>query len=238
MGAGGAENPVGKIADGKTVDGKLSEGTTSGIVKAEPGDRPEAVANKSAAPNLHPSRASHFADILEGFGASNAIHRPADILAGLDRSVAAQALNRGTEVSRPTPLQMLPIEIGMQAVRGVTNFQIRLDPAELGRVDVKLQIHENGEVNASLVVDRVETLQMLRRDASTWQNAFEQAGLKQSPDGLSFSLRGEGQQGQQQEQRARNNSSDTLDEVALQAQIGDAVMRRVLVPNSSIDRMV
>lgn len=218
---------------------KATEGEAEGILSGGKGERAEAVANKSTTPNLHPTRAAQFADMLEGFTGQSAVHRPADILAGLDRTVAATALNRGAEVSRPTPLQMLPIEIGMQAVRGVTNFQIRLDPAELGRVDVKLQIHENGEVNASLVVDRVETLQMLKRDASTLQNAFEQAGLKQSPDGLTFSLRGEGQQGQQQEQRRQGGgSTDTLDDLALQAQIGDAAMRRVLIPNSSIDRMV
>lgn len=223
-----------------TANSEANAGKTAGEAGAGEAQKADkATAAKTAAPNLHPTRAAHFADFLEGFGGSNAIHRPADILAGLDRPVAASALNRAPETLRPTPLQMLPIEIGMQAVRGVTNFQIRLDPAELGRVDVKLQIRENGEVNASLVVDRVETLQMLRRDASTLQNAFEQAGLKQSPDGLSFSLRGEGREGQQQEQRAQGGAAvDALDEVALQAQIGDAVMRRVHIPNSSIDRMV
>lgn len=236
---------LGKKADEAAAKGaadatnKTAEGETEDTSKVARGERAEAVVNKSTAPNLHPTRAAHFADMLEGFTGHSAVHRPADILAGLDRAVAATALNRGAEVSRPTPLQMLPIEIGMQAVRGVTNFQIRLDPAELGRVDVKLQIRENGEVNASLVVDRVETLQMLKRDASTLQNAFEQAGLKQSPDGLTFSLRGEGQQGQQQEQRRHGGGSvDGLDEIALQAQIGDAAMRRVLIPNSSIDRVV
>lgn len=217
---------------------KAGEGDSDATPKNAKAEPVEAVGNKSTTPNLHPTRAAHFVDMLEGFTGQSAIHRPADILAGLDRSIAATALNRGAEVSRPTPLQMLPIEIGMQAVRGVTNFQIRLDPAELGRVDVKLQIRENGEVNASLVVDRVETLQMLKRDASTLQYAFEQAGLKQSPDGLSFSLRGEGQQGQQQENRRQGGSADGLDEIALQAQIGDAAMRRVLIPHSSIDRMV
>ena len=197
-------------------------------------------AAKAANAGLHPTRAAHFAEMLDGFMGSSAIHRPADILAGLDRSVAAQAMNRTSDVVRPTPLQMLPIEIGMQAVRGVTSFQIRLDPAELGRVDVKLHIQDNGEVKANLIVDRVDTLNMLRRDASTLQNAFEQAGLKQSPDGLTFSLRGEGQQGQQQEQgrQGGRNASDISDDLALQAQIGEAAMRRVLIPNSSIDRMV
>lgn len=221
-----------------TAEGSAESGETAAAVETGKGAKAEAVVNKSTTPNLHPTRAAHFADFLEAFGGSSAIHRPADILAGLDRSLSATMHNRGTEVARPTPLQMLPIEIGMQAVRGVTNFQIRLDPAELGRIDVKLQIRANGEVNASLIVDRVETLQMLKRDASSLEFAFEQAGLKQSPDGLTFSLRGEGQNGQKPDDRQHGGSDPSLDDAALAAQIGEIAMRRVLIPNSSIDRMV
>ncbi|WP_150286111.1 flagellar hook-length control protein FliK [Rhabdaerophilum calidifontis] len=193
-------------------------------------------AAKPAQPNLHPVRTSPFAEILESFH-SGSIHRPADILAGLERNAAPQA-QRAETVSRPTPLQMLPIEIGMQAVRGATQFQIRLDPAELGRIDVQLQIKENGEVNANLVVDRVETLAMLRRDASTLQQAFEQAGLRQSSDGLSFSLRGEGQQGESRQGSGQPGRQDALDEAALANLASEVAMRRVMIPNASIDRMI
>ncbi|MCZ8376538.1 MAG: flagellar hook-length control protein FliK [Beijerinckiaceae bacterium] len=187
----------------------------------------------------HPVRTTPFAELFHGMGTQNAIYRPADILAGLDRALPTAALGQAEPTAiRPTPLQMLPIEIGMQAVRGVTNFQIRLDPAELGRVDVKLQIKENGEVNASLVVDRVETLQMLRRDASTLQQAFEQAGLKQSADGLTFSLRGEGQSGQQQERGRQGSSQQGLEDIGTKPQMGDLVMRRALIPNTSLDLMI
>ncbi|MGE1135127.1 flagellar hook-length control protein FliK, partial [Bacillus velezensis] len=86
---------------------------------------------------------------------------------------------RGAAVpaSPPTPIQLAPLTIGMMALDGAREFQIRLDPAELGRVDVKLTIAEDGRVAASLVVDRVETLAMLQRDARTLERAFDQAGL-------------------------------------------------------------
>jgi flagellar hook-length control protein FliK len=133
---------------------------------------------------------------------------------------------------------MLPIEIGMQAMRGVTKFQIRLDPAELGRVDVKLEIREDGQVKANLVVDRVETLAMLKRDAHTLQQAFEQAGLRQPPDGLQFSLRGESQQreGQREGEARRNWSPD--DEKLMGELPPELALRRVMIPNSSLDLMV
>jgi flagellar hook-length control protein FliK len=135
---------------------------------------------------------------------------------------------------------MLPIEVGMQALRGVTKFQIRLDPAELGRVDVKLEFREDGEVKANLVVDRVETLAMLKRDAHTLQQAFEQAGLRQSPDGLSFSLRGENQN-QQNAQRQTDNSREPSwkdDGTATKELPLELAMRRVMIPNSSLDLII
>ncbi|WP_284177458.1 flagellar hook-length control protein FliK [Rhabdaerophilum sp. SD176] len=209
---------------------------TSETAATPAGPEPKA---QGGGPGHHPVRTTPFAELFHGMGTQNAIYRPADILAGLDRTLPTAAPGQAeTTAIRPTPLQMLPIEIGMQAVRGVTNFQIRLDPAELGRVDVKLQIKENGEVNASLVVDRVETLQMLRRDASTLQQAFEQAGLKQSADGLTFSLRGEGQSGQQQERGRQGSSQQGLDDIGTTPQMGELVMRRALIPNTSLDLMI
>ncbi|HRE21114.1 MAG TPA: flagellar hook-length control protein FliK [Rhabdaerophilum sp.] len=230
-----------KEAGGKTDT--AVEKVKTGTEESESANEKTAEAGKkTVTPDLNPTRLNRVADMLESFGLSHAIHRPADILAGLDRAVQASAmnsaLNRGTEVARPTPLQMLPIEIGMQAVRGVTNFQIRLDPAELGRVDVKLQIRDNGEVNASLVVDRVETLAMLKRDASTLQQAFEQAGLRQSADGLSFSLRGEGQNGEARREGARGPAGEHADDNTLQPQVAEMAMRRAYVPNSNLDLMI
>lgn len=234
-GSGKTETAIEEIK-AKTAEGEsdVADGKTADMGK------------KTTTPDLNPTRLNRVADMLESFGLSHAIHRPADILAGLDRAVQASAMNgiangamnRATEVSRPTPLQMLPIEIGMQAVRGVTNFQIRLDPAELGRVDVKLQIRDNGEVNASLVVDRVETLAMLKRDASTLQQAFEQAGLRQSADGLSFSLRGEGQNGEARREGARGPAGENADDNTLQPQVAEMAMRRAYIPNSNLDLMI
>ncbi|WID99428.1 flagellar hook-length control protein FliK [Bosea vestrisii] len=83
----------------------------------------------------------------------------------------------------------MPVEIGARALAGNKRFDIRLDPAELGRIDVTLEISDKGEVSAKLTVDRVETLHMLQRDARTLERAFEQAGLKPSEGGIDMSLR-------------------------------------------------
>lgn len=92
----------------------------------------------------------------------------------------------------PVPVQAVPITIGLKALEGAREFEIRLDPAELGRVDVKLSISEDGRVQASLVVDRVETLALLQRDARTLERAFDQAGLTADANAIQFSLRQDG----------------------------------------------
>ena len=210
------------------------------IAEAKGSEKASNDGNKPAPTHARPAFAEWVSDFAHAQGA---IHRSGDLVGALDRMTnpAATAAQTQGEALRPTPLQMLPIEIGMQAMRGVTQFQIRLDPAELGRVDVKLEIRSNGEVHANLVVDRVETLAMLKRDASTLQYAFEQAGLKQSADGLTFSLRGEGQHGQQrQDGQGHSQGKSTADDEALklQNQISELAMRRVMIPHASVDRVI
>ncbi|OJY39243.1 MAG: hypothetical protein BGP06_04990 [Rhizobiales bacterium 65-9] len=112
---------------------------------------------------------------------------------------AAQAAQTGAGATAapPVPIHMAPIAIGLQALEGAREFQIRLDPDHLGRVDVKLTIAEDGRVAASLTADRVDTLALLQRDARTLERAFDQAGLTADSNSLSFTLRQDqaGQQG-------------------------------------------
>lgn len=208
-------------------------------LEAQPAGRPAGGEAPAKAPAADLPR-TNFGDWINDFAVSQgALHRSGDLVGSLDRALSALPTpHMGQDALRPTPLQMLPIEIGMQAMRGVTKFQIRLDPAELGRVDVQLEIKEDGQVRASLVVDRVETLAMLKRDASTLQQAFEQAGLRQSADGLQFSLRGEGQQREGQRDGEPRRAWTAEDEKLMGEMPPEIAMRRVMIPNSSLDLMV
>jgi flagellar hook-length control protein FliK len=87
------------------------------------------------------------------------------------------------------PLAGLAVEIAARAQAGRNRFEIRLDPPELGRIDVRLDIDHSGEVTSRLVVDRVETLDVLRRDAAGLERALQQAGLRTADNGLQFTLR-------------------------------------------------
>ncbi len=74
-----------------------------------------------------------------------------------------------------------------------------------------------------MVVDKVETLQLLQRDARTLERAFDQAGLKTTPDGLQFSLRDPGGQGRNNDDRPASGGRQgqqaeepVIDEIRLQ----------------------
>jgi flagellar hook-length control protein FliK len=83
----------------------------------------------------------------------------------------------------------LAVEIAARALGGKRRFEIRLDPPELGRIDVRLDVARDGQVTSRLVVERAETLDLLRRDAPALERALQSAGLKTDASGLEFSLR-------------------------------------------------
>jgi len=86
-------------------------------------------------------------------------------------------------------LPQVAFEVVRHFEAGNTRFQIRLDPPELGRIDVKLDLDRSGTINARMVVERPETLDMMMRDQRALQQALQQAGLDASRTNLEFSLR-------------------------------------------------
>jgi flagellar hook-length control protein FliK len=71
---------------------------------------------------------------------------------------------------------------------GTGKISIQLSPAELGRVEVKLEIDEDKRVTAAVTVERASTLELLQRDARNLERALHDAGLKMDGGALSFSL--------------------------------------------------
>ena len=105
-------------------------------------------------------------------------------------SAAAVAAAAAAPTPAPAvPVAGLAVEIAAQAHAGKNRFEIRLDPPELGRIDVRLEIDRDGNVSSRLVVERSETLDLLRRDATQLERALQQAGLKTADNALEFSLR-------------------------------------------------
>ncbi|WP_146140139.1 flagellar hook-length control protein FliK [Alsobacter soli] len=168
------------------------------------GEKSDAKAGASSPSDTFPA-----SFVLDPAGAGPA--RPTADASSAAPASAAQDPRSAASTAPSVPLSAVPIEIGMRALGGAQSFQIRLHPEEYGRVDVKLDIDGDGAVTAQLVVDRVETLNLLQRDAKTLERAFEQAGLKTSDNGLQFSLNtNSGGQNAQQDQAGRDQPTRRL----------------------------
>ena len=108
------------------------------------------------------------------------------------------------------PLSGVAIEIAGKALAGKNHFEIRLDPPELGRIEVRLDVDRDGRITSHVIADRRDTLDLLQRDASGLQRAFQDAGLKTSDNGLQFSLRDQSSGQQQQNPSSPNPASAQL----------------------------
>ena len=106
----------------------------------------------------------------------------------------------------PVPVSGLALEIAASVQSGKTRFEVRLDPADLGRIDVRIDVDRNGQVTSHLTVEKPETLSMLRQDAPQLQQALNDAGLKTNNGSLQFSLRDQSSSGQQNNNQSGGNA--------------------------------
>jgi chemotaxis protein MotD len=143
--------------------------------RAAPTERPELPANAAA-----PAQAN-----------ASAPPPPFNLTAHIPAPLATSplaALRLDTTADNAIPVAGLAVEIVSRAMDGHRRFDIRLDPPELGRIDVRLDVDHGGKVTSRLMVERVETLDLLRRDAPQLERALQHAGLN-TEGGLEFSLR-------------------------------------------------
>jgi flagellar hook-length control protein FliK len=175
-----------------------AEGTPKGAavkaVATERHDGFEPAGTPALAGDPHPARPAPFAagqistgtDLAQN--ATDIAGRPL-ISAATPAASAPHGVAAYAAYEAAVPIAGLAVEIVARARDGQNRFEIRLDPPELGRIDVHLNVDRHGNVASRLVVERPETLDLLRRDAPTLERALESAGLKTSGQGLEFSLR-------------------------------------------------
>jgi flagellar hook-length control protein FliK len=116
-----------------------------------------------------------------------------------------QALSAEHLARSAPPSAQVAREIVRQFDGETTRFELRLDPPELGRVEVKLEVTRDHKVTAVISADSPQALTELARHARELEQNLQAAGLELSDNGLSFDLRqsredaqdasGEGQNG-------------------------------------------
>ena len=89
------------------------------------------------------------------------------------------------------PISEVAVTIAARAQSGSSNFEIRLDPPDLGRIDVQLKVDSGGNVTSHIIAERPETLSLLQRQAPQLERALQDAGLN-TGEGMQFSLADQG----------------------------------------------
>jgi hypothetical protein len=199
---GGAKLEMAEIAIAKAQ--KIAQSSSTNIYSSnEAGTKgSNIISNAIIAPNMNASatmaNAAPNAIKIDIAGSSNILS--ADPLvatqglsqANVNTSFApninpATALYQGAAQNLNLP--HIAYEFARNVQNGATRFQIRLDPPEMGRIDVKMEIDKSGALSARLTVERPDTLDLLQRDVRALERALAQAGLDSNKTNLEFALK-------------------------------------------------
>ncbi len=127
----------------------------------------------------------------------------------------AQSLRQTTAPHRPgaymPPTHQMAMHVQRAVQEGNERLSIRLNPQELGRIDVQLEIGSEGKLRAKVMAENPQTLEMLQKDSKTLEKALQDAGLQTDQHSLSFSLQDSGDQARErQDQRGQPNHGTPL----------------------------
>src|SRR5262249_35481774 len=139
--ANGEKKAVGRVQTNAAPAAAEQEPAQKPRVRAEPA-RDSSELQMTPAKPANGFEAAHLAHVGEWVGAS-----------------AAAALSPGAQPGQPgqppasasaalVPVAGLAVEIAARAQAGRNRFEIRLDPPELGRIDVRLDVDASGQVTS------------------------------------------------------------------------------------------
>ncbi|MDB5470695.1 MAG: hypothetical protein JWR84_2255 [Caulobacter sp.] len=176
----------GKVAKAEAVDAKAAP-----VVIAAAEETAETVADDLAPAPV----AAREAETSEAPAHSN--DTSLQTLAAKLETVAAGAAALAAQV-RGAPETVAKFAAGiLDKLNGQsTKFDLQLDPHGLGKVDVSVEIGQDGKLTAQMGFDSAVGLNELRGRAQELRNALEQAGFSLAEGALSFDFSGERRQQQ------------------------------------------
>ena len=157
------------------------------------------VITRAAQPVVLPAVATHIAAIQLPPTARNAALPTGDPLGipgqafARTQGAAAAAAMRAPGSPMPAAraaFEQIAVNIQRAAAAGTDRIQIRLQPPELGRVNVRLEVNRDQRLRAVILAEKPETLDLLQRDVRQLQRALQMAGLQADTASLEFGLRG------------------------------------------------
>jgi flagellar hook-length control protein FliK len=103
---------------------------------------------------------------------------------------ATRATNGGT-TGLPSAVEQVILQLHRSVKSGNDQMTIQLQPAELGKINIKLSIASDGNVQGTVVAHNPATLDLLLKDVRSLERALQEAGLRADSGSLQFSLSGQ-----------------------------------------------
>ena len=126
----------------------------------------------------------------------------------------APVTTTGADQGRPqllpdSPTDQVSLHIQKAAGGGQDKINIKLNPAELGRVEVRMETTESGTLRAVVMAERPEALELLQRDARGLERSLQDAGLKTDSQSLAFERHDSHSQGRRQADDQNAGATET-----------------------------
>ncbi|WP_324751256.1 flagellar hook-length control protein FliK [Sphingomonas sp. LY54] len=130
------------------------------------------------------------------------------------------------------------VEIARRVSAGRDEVTIRLNPIEMGRIEVRMAFDDAGSLRAVVAAESPAALDMLRRDAADLTRALTDAGIRSDAQSLRFDSRSGGDaQGWQRQQNGGEQRSGDGRSAAADTPEGDEPQYRPLRSSGQIDLM-
>jgi flagellar hook-length control protein FliK len=180
-------------ADNQIALPASTPGATGAILNALTARNTAASGDLSALDGMTTQAATHINATTQTSMAAETT-RPAGSYDFASQLSAARA-TKGGATGLPTAVEQVALQLHKLVSDGQSQMTIQLRPAELGRIEVKLEFGTDNKVQGTVVADNPATLHLLSKDVGSLQRALQDAGLRADAGSLQFSLRGDGQQG-------------------------------------------
>jgi len=186
--------------------------TTAATVAVPLSEPHTARIEQEAAPDgASPSPAPHFAERLAGQApAVSAVARQDSgdaaaapgLISGVQPSAAAiapspspaapaAATHQPSVTAQPGRIgHEMGVEIARRVTAGGHELTVRMNPADMGRIEVRMAFDDGGTLRASVAAERPAALDLLRRDSADLHRALSDAGVRADAQSFRFDTRG------------------------------------------------
>lgn len=172
----------GELADQQSADARPAASVTA----------PPAAAARTTAPGVQMASAVQPAAAQSSAATTTAATETPAIAEAMPAEHRAHSVNEATATHAghraTTPAALVAQQIIRRFEGRSTSIDVRLDPPELGRVKVSLEVGADNKVTAVVAAENPATLSDLVRSSRELERALQEAGLELDAGGLSFDL--------------------------------------------------